>query len=182
MKSSLYGAAAEYALHSLLNLAARSEPVSVGELARYQGIPERYLAKIFTRLEKARIVGGSEGVSGGFALAVPAGKIRVLDILEAVDPGRTLFACAEIRRNCILFGEKPPDWSTNGMCQIHSFMKKAERELKNYLATKTLADLCEELERKAPREFVKESEIWFHQRKDARTTRRGEREHDHKGR
>ena len=46
MTSSLYGAGAEYALHSLLVLAARSEPVSVRDLASFQALPERFLAKI----------------------------------------------------------------------------------------------------------------------------------------
>ena len=49
----MYGAGAEYALHSLLILATRPDPVSVRDLATYQQIPERFLAKIFTRLKKA---------------------------------------------------------------------------------------------------------------------------------
>ena len=85
MNSSLYGAGAEYALHSLLTLATRPEPVSVRDLATYQQIPERFLAKIFTRLKKARIVEGIEGIAGGFALARPAGEIRVMDVLAAVE-------------------------------------------------------------------------------------------------
>lgn len=176
MKSSLYGASAEYALHSLLNLAARTEPASVRDLASYQGIPERYLAKLFTRLVKAGLVTASEGIAGGFALARPAANIRVLDILDAVDPDRSLFACVEIRRQCALFGERPPTWATRGPCQIHAFMLDAERELRNYLATKTLADLGRELGHKAPRQFVEESTVWFQQRKSDRTTRRKEHE------
>jgi Rrf2 family protein len=172
MTSSLYGAAAEYVLHSLLTLATRPEPASVRDLASYQQIPERFLAKIFTRLKKAKIVEAIEGISGGYALARPADRISVGEILEAVDPGRTLFACAEIRRNCILFGQRPPGWSTAGMCQIHSFMTNAERELRNYLGSKTLADLGRELSSKAPRDFLKKTDFWFQERKDNRTTRK----------
>lgn len=178
MKSSLYGAGAEYALHSLLNLAARSVPASVRDLAEFQGIPERYLAKLFTRLQKARLVAASEGISGGFVLARSTARIRVLDVLDAVDPGRTLFACSEIRRQCALFGERPPGWATSGMCQIESFMTQAERELRKVLATKTLADLCQELECKAPRSYAEESTIWFDQRKNHRNPRRKDREPD----
>src|SRR5271170_1488471 len=119
MKSSLYGAGAEYALHSLLTLAAQPDPVSVRDLAGFQRIPDRFLAKVFTRLEKAGLVRAIEGISGGFALARPAERIPVMDILEAGDPKRSLFNCAEIRRNCIRFGGKPPAWSIAGMCLIH---------------------------------------------------------------
>jgi Rrf2 family protein len=172
VKSSLYGAAAEYAMHSLLTLSAREHPVSVGDLAAYQQIPERYLAKLFTRLQKAKLVSAIEGVAGGFVLAKPAAKIRVLDILEAVDPDRRLFACAEIRGNCALFTGSPPAWSAKGPCQIHAFMLGAEWELKKFLATKTLADLGQELSDKAPRGFAEDTTIWFHQRKTKRGLRR----------
>ena len=77
----MYGAGAEYALHSLLTLATRSEPVSVRDLATYQKIPERFLAKVFTRLKKAKLVVGTEGISCGFVLARPAENIRVLEVL-----------------------------------------------------------------------------------------------------
>jgi Rrf2 family protein len=169
---SMYGAGAEYALHSLLILAGRPGPASVRDLARFQRIPERFLAKIFTRLEKARLVKSIEGVSGGFVLARAAELIPMGEILEAVDPDRSLFNCAEIRRNCILFGERPPTWSISGMCLIHRFMREAEHELRNFLGSKTLADLNRDFGCKAPLDFVKDSETWFQDRKQQRTSRR----------
>ena len=175
MRSSLYGAGAEYALHSLLVVAARSAPVSVRDLARFQDLPERFLAKIFSRLEKAGIVQGIEGIGGGFVLARPAGKITVREILEAVDPDRTLFECAEIRRHCTLFGQEPPAWSVTGMCRIHLFMREAEGALQAFLGSKTLVDLSRELERKAPARFMRDAEAWFQQRRSGRTAGRKKR-------
>ena len=168
MNSSMYGAGAEYALHSLLTLATRPEPVSVRDLATYQKIPERFLAKIFTRLKKAKLVVGIEGISGGFALARPAEGIRVMEVLSAVDPDRTLFACAEIRSSCVLFGAKAPGWATAGTCRIHAFMLDAERVLQDFLASKSLADLVCEFESKAPKQFLQETGAWFQQRKASR--------------
>jgi Rrf2 family protein len=180
LKSSLYGAGAEYALHSLLILSARSEPVSVRDLAGFQELPERYLAKIFTRLQKAKLVEGSEGVGGGFVLARPPERIAVREILEAVDPNRTLFECVEIRRHCALFGEEPPPWSVTGMCRIHLFMSEAERALQAFLGSKTLADLGREFERKAPDRFIRDAEGWFQHRRSRRTAgrRKGRRAED----
>jgi len=169
LNSSMYGAGAEYALHSLLILATRPEPVSVRDLATYQQIPERFLAKIFTRLKKAKIVRGLEGIAGGFALARPAGQIPVMEVLAAVDPGRTLFACAEIRSQCALFGTTAPGWATAGTCRIHAFMLDAEQVLQNFLASKTVADLVCEFEHKAPKKFIQETGAWFQERKDARS-------------
>lgn len=168
MSSSLYGAGAEYALHSLLVLSARAEPVSAKDLATFQELPERYLAKLLTRLEKAGLVRASEGIRGGFVLARPPERIAVRDVLAAADPDRTLFECAEIRRHCALFGDAPPAWSVTGMCRIHLFMQEAERALQEFLASKTLADLGSEFERKAPEKHLRDAERWFELRRSER--------------
>jgi Rrf2 family protein len=144
----------------------------VRDLATYQQLPERFLAKLFTRLKKAKLVKGMEGIAGGFVLARPADQIRVVDVLDAVDPGRIVFACAEIRRNCILFDGKPSPASISGMCQIHALMRDAERSLREVLGSKTIAALVREVDRKLSRDFVHKSEIWFNQRLDDRTAKR----------
>jgi Rrf2 family protein len=165
----LYGASAEYALHSLLIMVARTDPVSVRDLARFQSLPERFLAKLFTRLKKAGIVHGMEGIRGGFALARPPERISVMDVLAAVDPNRSLFECAEIRRNCELFDSVPPKWSVTGPCRIHLVMQEAERALQSLLTSKSLADLGIEFERKAPSQFIQDSDSWFKRRRSQRT-------------
>ena len=170
MTSAMYGAGAEYALHSLLVLASRKEPVSVRDLATYQQLPERFLAKIFSRLKAAGIVRGTEGISGGFTLARPADQVPVLQVLEAVDPDRALFACAEIRQNGALYDTRPPEWAISGSCRIHAFMQEAEQKLKEVLASKTLADLVCELSCKTPKAFTDETAQWF---QDQRRSRRG---------
>jgi DNA-binding IscR family transcriptional regulator len=124
-------------------------------------------------MRSAKLVAGIEGIAGGFVLARPAEQIRVLEVLDAIDPGRKLFSCGEIRRNCALFGKEPPSWATEGSCRIDLFMREAERTLRMFLASKTLADLVCELRCKAPHEFVVESTSWFRQRMADRTPRRG---------
>ena len=169
MKAYLYGASAEYALHSLLIMLARKEPVSVRDLARFQILPQRFLAKVFTRLKRAGLVNGIEGISGGFALARSPEQISVMEVLEAVDPNRSFFECAEIRRNCELFGSTPPIWSVAGPCRIHLVMQEAELAARSVLTSKSLAGLGREFEHKAPDEFMRAAESWFHQSRNART-------------
>jgi Rrf2 family protein len=172
LNSSLYGAGAEYALHSLLLMAARPEPVSVRDLARFQQLPERFLAKLFTRLTHAGIVHGIEGIGGGFSLARPPEAIAVWDVLEAIDANRSLFECGEIRRNCALFDGEPPAWSVSGPCRIHHFMKEAESVLQDFLRSKSLADLQREFEQKAPARFVRNADRWFQESRAERTARK----------
>lgn len=171
MSSSLYGASAEYALHSLLLLCGRDEPLSVRDLARFQKLPERFLSKLFHRLKKAGLVVGAEGMLGGYRLSRPPAQISVQDVLAAVDPNRALFECAEIRRNCALYGEEPPRWSTKGMCRIHAFMQEAEEQLTRIFASKTLADLSTEFACKAPSRFLNATDDWFRQQRCGRANR-----------
>ena len=170
MANAWYGAGAAYALHSLLLLAQREAPVSIRDLAAYQELPERFLAKVFQRLKAAGIVTGTEGILGGFTLARPANQIPVLQVLEAVDPDRSLFACAEIRRNCALFDQGPPEWAVSGSCRIHAFMEEAERQLKGVLGAKTIADLVCELGCKMPPTFSAQTDQWFQNRRRTRRT------------
>lgn len=172
MKGYLYGASSEYALHSLLLMIGRAEPVSVRDLSRFQKLPERFLAKMFTRLKKAELVRGVEGIRGGFLLARPPEEISVMEVLEAIDPDRSLFECGEIRRNCELFEAEPPTWCIDGPCRIHLVMQEAEEALRKVLRSKSLAQLGGEFVHKAPKPFLKEAEKWFQQQRTERTRKK----------
>ena len=58
----MYGAGAEYALHSMLILATQSTPVSISDLSNYQGIPERFLAKIAYQSKIPKRIGTSHRI------------------------------------------------------------------------------------------------------------------------
>ena len=142
------------------------------DLARFQQLPERYLAKVFTRMKDARLVVGTEGIAGGFALARPAADIRVVEVLDAVDPGRQAVRVrrdpAELR--ALRRGDRPSG-PPRGSCRIDLFMTEAERTLRDFLASKTIADLVCEFDCKAPPEFAAESSGWFQERRAGRTAR-----------
>ena len=78
---SLYSAGVEYGIHCLIFLVGNcgdTREASVRDLAELQGVPQDYLAKIFTKLAKAKLVVATEGVRGGFKLARPSDDILSL--------------------------------------------------------------------------------------------------------
>ena len=160
----------EYGLHCLLYLTDNDKTgaPSTRDLAEFQGISPSYVAKLFTRLEKAGLVCAQEGVRGGFVLAKPASKISVLDVVEALDGKKPLFECREIRANCPLFEGDPPAWATRGLCGIHALMREAEREMRNVLAKKMLSDLGAEVAGKIPARFFEQGAEWFETRRKDR--------------
>ncbi len=158
-----YGRGVEYALHCLLWLVGRPEGVrpSSRDLAELQGVPPAFLAKLFTKLEKAGIVAATEGVRGGYRLARPPSEITVLDVAEAVEGHQPLFDCREVRRGCALFAGEAPRWSTRGVCEIHAVMLQAEQRMRDALRAHTLASLAAQVEHRVPTSFRASVGAWL---------------------
>ena len=167
---SLYGSGVECGLHCLLYLidSPAGGPPSSRDLAEYQGVSPSFVAKIFTQMKKAGLVTAAEGVHGGFALARAPERISVLDVVDAIEGDKPLFHCREIRRNCVLYGDDPPNWATRGVCQIHAVMLDAERRMRASLAETSLADIARQTDKKVPGSFLGRSRAWFEQRQDNR--------------
>ena len=167
-------AGVEYALHCLLFLVDAEElgqPASARDLAALQKVPAEFVAKLFTKLQKAGIVVAREGISGGFALARPATEITALDVVEAVDGRKALFECKEIRAQCALFGDRTPAWAVDGVCAIHAVMIEAEKRAREAMAGHTLASIAGRAATKAPKDHAGDVREWL----AARTPRRGRR-------
>jgi len=162
-------ASVEYGMHCLLWLTGAGEtPLSSRDLADLQGISPTFLAKIFTKLEKAGIVRATEGVRGGYALARSPNDISVLDVVDAIEGDKPLFDCQEIRGRCALFGEQAPGWATAGTCSIHAVMLRAEKAMRETLASQSLADIAAAVGSKAPAVFADDVRDWIDQRTGSR--------------
>ena len=169
---SLYSAGVEYGIHCLIFLVGESgdsREASVRDLAELQGVPLDYLAKIFTRLAKAKLVIATEGVRGGFKLARPADEISVLDIVNAIDGQKLIFDCREIRGRCAVFDGAPPAWALDGPCAVHAVMMTAQKRMEDALAQQTILDLARRVGRKAPAEFGVQLNTWMNDRREKKT-------------
>lgn len=176
MKLSYITVGVEYGLHCLLYLTppfSHGRDASTRDLAELQGVPHEFLAKLFTKLAKAGLLVASEGARGGFGLAKPAAEITVLDVVEAIDGKKPVFDCREIRSRCAVFDpDKPPAWSTRGVCSIHAVMLAAEQRMREELASWTLADLAARSAEKAPASYTANIVRWLDNRGPARRSER----------
>ena len=123
-------------------------------------------------MKDARLVVGTEGITGGFALAAPP---RTSASWRSWTPWTRTASCSPARRSaqlCAVRGDAARV-GHRGECRIDLFMTEAERNLREFLASKTLADLVCEFSCKAPAEFAAESSGWFQERRAGRTSRRG---------
>ena len=170
-----YGSGVEYGLHCLLHLVGQEdgEAPSSRDLAEFQGVSPSYVAKLFTRLEKAGLVASSEGIGGGFRLARPAGEITVLDVVDALEGAKPLFRCREVRDDCILHGGAPPMRGPGEVCAIHAVMLDAEARMREALAGRTLADIDTEVAGKLSDGFMRQTTAWFDDRNVTRRAHAG---------
>lgn len=77
-----------YGLVALLELAAHhagGDVLQVGEIARRQGIPERYLEQLLTALRRAGILTSQRGPRGGYRLARPPARITVAEVVDCLE-------------------------------------------------------------------------------------------------
>lgn len=127
-----YSKATDYALHTMLFLAAATpqKPVGVQQLAERQNISPTYLSKILTKLVKAGLVESITGVNGGYRLRRNWENISFLDIIHAIEGTASLFDCSF---------EHGPD------CPILKVVLSAEAKMEEHLRNQKISDLARNL-------------------------------------
>src|SRR5262245_54880466 len=107
--------AADYAIRAMIHIACLPEETVAlrTDIARVNGIPPSFMAKILRSLVKAGLLRSTRGVNGGFALAKPTTEISLLDVVEAIEGPLGLVDCTEEPCKCELADECPaqPVWS-----------------------------------------------------------------------
>ncbi|MGE3245798.1 MAG: Rrf2 family transcriptional regulator [Beijerinckiaceae bacterium] len=171
-----FGTGVEQALHFLLFLARDEKKVrpSARDAADYYRLSPGVAAKVFTRLEKARLVAAEEGREGGFRLARPLSRITVLEVADAIEGRKKLFQCREIRGRCAIFEKAAPAWATTGLCAIHAAMNEAEETMRRKLAATTLQDIRDRAAQTIPQSYRAAGDAWLAERRAARRRRKTE--------
>ena len=76
-----------YALNALIDIALNEgdRPISLSDIALRQQVSLNYLEQLFVKLRRNNVVKSVRGANGGYKLAKPSEKIRLSEILGAVD-------------------------------------------------------------------------------------------------
>ncbi|UCC45287.1 MAG: Rrf2 family transcriptional regulator [Candidatus Zixiibacteriota bacterium] len=131
--------AEEYGVFGVLYLADkdRTTITPLSEISEAQGIPEKFLAKIFQSLSKAGIIRSYRGVRGGFSLSRRPDEISVKEVLETIQGPYHLMRCVEDPKSCV------SRQKTNGFCALRELVVAAEEQLVSVFERHTLADLLQ---------------------------------------
>jgi Rrf2 family iron-sulfur cluster assembly transcriptional regulator len=127
---------AEYALRTVLLIAERGAeaPVRVDRIAEELGVPRNYLSKTLHQLARAGVLSSSRGPGGGFRLAVPPARLRLVRVIEPFDD-------IGGGRRCLL---GRPVCSDRTACRAHERWKATGEALAAFFQDTTVAELLRE--------------------------------------
>ena len=102
-------------------------------ISKKEGISFDYLEKILSRLEKAGLVKAKKGILGGYFLAKSPKKIKISEILKALEGSTFLVKCIGV--------DKKFHCPRARKCLAKNLWKKIQDSLNSTLNSITLADL-----------------------------------------
>jgi len=125
----------EYGMQAVLYLAAREKGtlVSADEISKVLKIPREFISKILQSLRESGLIASTKGKSGGFSLAKDASRIKLIDVVAAID-GLDMFD------SCVLgFSECSPTHP----CPVHNTWGALRTQTYDMLTSETIDKLKE---------------------------------------
>jgi len=122
-----------YGLRAMIELAKNESGglLSAKEISLRQNIPLRYLENIMLRLLASGLVISSRGKKGGFSLSREPSKIKISEIIKALEGGSFITPCVDDPSIC----KRSP------FCETRPLWKEMNEILWEALESKTLEDL-----------------------------------------
>ena len=125
----------EYGLQAILYIATypMGETVPAEKISQALKIPREFVSKILQSLRESGLISSSKGKSGGFSLAKDPARIKLIDVVSAID-GLEMFD------NCVLgFTECSPTHP----CPVHNTWGALRTQTYDMLTSETIDKLKE---------------------------------------
>ena len=125
--------ATDYALHSLMHMVRHITllPLPTRTIAKSEGIPAGYLAKLFCRLGKAGILAAQGGRQKRYCFARDPQDISMLEVIETIEGGPLFAECFLMTSEC----RGTPD-----SCPVYRCWTEATGKVRGFLARTSIAD------------------------------------------
>lgn len=124
----------EYGLFAVQMMAHRTGLVSAKEIAARFDISFTLVAKVLQLLVRAGYVRSSQGVQGGYALAVPPSQISIADIIHAIEGGNAAIVSCQ--------SNEEHDCSVQSCCTIKEPLTVLQERIDDTLRSMTVAELA----------------------------------------
>jgi len=120
----------EYGLQAILFMATQGEDCvcPAEEISKKLTIPKEFISKILQSLTESEIIESKKGKSGGFKLAKHPSKIKLIDIVEAIDGLESFNSCVLGFPNC----------SPENPCPVHDQWGELRTKAYDMLSSETI--------------------------------------------
>ncbi|MBF2760338.1 MAG: Rrf2 family transcriptional regulator [Ectothiorhodospiraceae bacterium AqS1] len=163
-------AKSRYAVTAMLDLALHHDQgsVSLGDIARRQGISLSFLERLFAQLRSRGLVSSIRGPGGGYRLGLAPESIAIADVIDAVDESVDSTHCRG-KENC----------RNHERCLTHDLWTELGYRIEEFLAGIDLAQLVERC--RAQETSEKRAEKGSGKARDVGSADRGSLDSDAKG-
>ena len=126
-----------YGLKAVVDLAVYygDGPVSLAQLAAWQGISEAYLEQLLRELKKGGVVDTVRGAQGGYLLSREPQELPVQEVLDLLEGSTKLTDCV---------GTAPNACQNACTCSARPLFLKLQSRIDDVLKKTTIADLAED--------------------------------------
>jgi Rrf2 family protein len=133
----IYSTTCAYGIHAVCRIAVMAPDgyARIQEICRNSDLPPLFVTKILRDLVRAGILRSAKGRHGGFGLARPADKLRLLDIVEVIDG-------VQSHRQCIVGLARCDDRQP---CPQHDSFKPIRHRIISYLTETTVRQMADAL-------------------------------------
>jgi len=129
-----------YGARAMVDMALHEDqgPILLKDIAKRQGISEKYLEHIITSLKVAGLVKSIRGARGGYILARPTSQIKLSHIIRALEGSAAPVECVDDPKLC----------SRVGICVTRDVWMKIKEKIEEILESVSLKDLAEQQKKK----------------------------------
>ena len=146
--------ATDYAVRVMIHLAGLPTGSSLrqSELSKATDVSGHFLSKVLQQLVRARLIRSQRGTGGGYALAVPAMAVSLLDVVEAME--------GPIRLNQCL--EEGPSCERKSWCPAHQAWADAQLAVTKVLSASSIGKLAAQAEKELVASYqLHQKPIWI---------------------
>ncbi|MFM7071433.1 MAG: RrF2 family transcriptional regulator [Planctomycetota bacterium] len=121
----------DYALRTLMYLAARRERATIDDVATLFGISKTHVAKVVNQLARLGYVRSVRGIGGGIELCRDPAEVSIGEVVVSFEGSLHLLDCVAMENVC----------SIERFCKLKGVLAEAERRQLEYLSSVKLADV-----------------------------------------
>lgn len=128
----------KYGLKALTFIARNvgKDPVSVGDIAKGENIPQKFLEGILLTLRKSGVLSSKKGKYGGYYLREEPSEILMTDVMRVLEGPIAMVPCVSLN-----YYEKCDDCPDEHQCSVHKLMIEVRDSTLKVFRNTTLADL-----------------------------------------